>query len=262
MRKSFIILAASAALASSANATVLFDSGGFESYTPGSLIGQNGFVLDGGTASQWQVQSAVAIGSKAVAVNGATTSWAFPSLNYTPAANELVSCAASIAGSDPAASAADAFGYLLDIYGSSGGRIARVGLGNYQNTLVVIATTRYNTTTSTFDYTGTLGNWIVSSALNANTFYDLEARLNFQTKTYDLYSGNTLVLGNLPWGSTSATPTDTGILDADLQLSGGAGSLTTGYFDNYIVQTMQIPEPASLSLLACAAPLFLRRRKA
>lgn len=260
MHKSRLVYAvATCALAMSAQATVLFDSGGFESYTLGNLTGQNGWTST--SASAWQVQTTLALGTKAVQGSGGTSSWAWPAVNYTPGLNEVVSVYNDFAASDPALTATDNTGFYIDVYDLTGSlRVTRFGLSTSSNLIRVAVTAPFNTTTGQFDPAGSLFNVTLTNALLADTFYNLEARLNFTTKTLDLYTGGNLFVANIPFASPAAT----GIGDADLQVQGNASSngLNVGYFDNYLVQTIQIPEPASLGAIALSLPLFIRRRKA
>src|SRR5688572_2192924 len=113
------------AVVTTQGATTLFDSLGFEgpTYSLGALGGQNGWITDGtgvGTVQNTFVQS----GSQAVRLSGASTTWHYPDLSYTPSAGETVSISAGIAfGSS--ASATKNFGYFLDAYNFSVARIGR-----------------------------------------------------------------------------------------------------------------------------------------
>lgn len=246
-----LVAAAAAAQSASGQTVTLYDSQGFEGFTIGSLIGQSGFERSGGSDAQWQVQSAVAIGTKAVSTRGNATSWAFPVLDFTPAVGDIVVAKVDIAASDPTLSATDNFGFLMDIYELGGtARLTRVGLVYSNNTIVPVITT--------LGTTGAAGNFLLTTdVFQPNTFVSFEVQMDFAANTVDVLLNGVLVANDAPMLVNGV-----GLGDADLQASGTAAATTTGFFDNYVVQAVLIPEPSSLGLLAPAGLLLARRRRA
>jgi len=235
----------------SANAVVLFDSGGFETYTNGALSGQNGWVLDG--TANYQVQSTLALGTKAVAVaGGAGTSWIYPDVTYTPSSGELVKINASIART-----AGTSFGYSIDVYNTLTARTTRFGLTMSAGAIRPYVTSRFNGTTLQFDAASAVTNVLVGPAVSASTFVDFEAVLNYSTKKLDLKVNGTSVTGGstIPFADLTAS----NISDADFQVSTATGATDTGYLDNYRVEV--VPEPASMTALALGVAALARKRR-
>lgn len=229
----------------------LFDSLGFEAptYTLGALGGQNGWFTDGtgvGTVQNTFVQS----GSQAVRLSGASTTWHYPDLSYTPGAGEIVSISAGIAfGSS--ASATKNFGYFLDAYNFSIARIGRVGLGISGGLPAIFASTIGG---------GGPGTYVLQTGLAFDTFYSFQMDLKFATQNYDLYVNNVLISANLPFLTAASN-----LADVDLQMSATAGATDVGYFDNYsVITTVPVPEPGTLTLAALGgfALMAMRRHRA
>lgn len=261
-------------LVSSANAAVLFNSGGFEGYTLGALDGQNGWNVfpdgTGGTgntasaAGRFQVVSLGGTIGNAVrvaggSINSITSAFAWPDIGYTPAAGEQVVVEADIARSVGTTSGTTSAGYYVDIFGLTGTRVARFGLGLSTNSLLpsIQVVSRFNTTSGQFDPAGGIFNVTVANGLTANAFYSFSAVLNFQTKSWDLNVNGAPFLTALPFVDLAST----GLGDADLNVSSLAGRTDAGFYDNYKVYTV-IPEPSALGLLAPAGLMMARRRRA
>lgn len=238
-----------ASLAPAFGAT-LFDSNGFESpsYSLGSLTGQQGWNTDGTGLATVQ-NSIFQSGSQAVALSGTASEWHYPSLNYTPAAGELVSISTGIYRGSSAATAKN-FGFFLDAYNSSVLRVARVGLA-YNAGSIVLAATMGGATPGTYI--------ITTPTLSFNTWYDLKMDMNYTTQTFDVYLNNVLYGSSLPFFTAS-----TDLADVDLMMSYTTGATDVGYFDNYKVTTVAVPEPGSMSIAALGglALLAVRNRSA
>jgi len=236
-----ITTAAVTLAASSTFGATLFDSQGFEAptYNLGNLVGQNGWVVDpAANSGVAQVQNTVfKTGSQAVRMSGGSTTWAWPDLGYTPAAGEFVRVSFDVQRSS--FGAANNFGYFVDIYDTTGARIARSGL------------TRTGTSTAPGSVQAlatiggaTPGSFLIGSPLLNNTWYSFAVDLNFTADTYDVRIDGSLISAGLPFVVAA-----NGVGDADLQLSGATGATDSGYFDNYMVEALVIPEPTAMSLV-------------
>ena len=98
------------------------------------------------------------------------------------------------------------------------------------------------------------------------TYVDYELLLNFTTKTYSVYtSPNGLGSYTLRGGGAFVTLTATSFTDADIasfSLAGTDPFSGAADFDYYKVETLTIPEPATVGVLTAAFGLLtVRRRK-
>lgn len=252
----FLVLVLPLAFAVSASATVLFDAGGFESYTDGSIVGQNGWVTDSASPSFNIVSGAGVGGSKGLRASGTTTNWAWPTINYTPTATEYVRVQADISrtlsGSTPS------FAYAIDIYNPTAARTFRFGLTASAGTIRPFVTSRFNTGTGQFDAASAISTVLVGAAVPADTFVSFDARLDYVLKRVDLFVNGVSVTGGFTIPFTDLTAT--GIGDADFQTSTNANATDSGVLDNYRVTA--VPEPASMAVLGMGLAAFRRRRKA
>jgi hypothetical protein len=241
-------ISAIALIAGSLRGATLFDSVGFESptYTLGSLDSQNGWIADG-TGQATVQNSVVENGSQAVRLSGATTTWHFPDLSYTPASGEIVRVTSGIRfGSST--NGVKNFGYFLDAYNFSTARIGRVGLGISGGSPAIFATTIGGSGAGTY---------VLATGLSYDTFYDFQMDLKFATQKFDLYVNNVLIGADLPFLTASVN-----VADVDLQMSSTAGATDVGCFDNYKVLTI-VPEPGVFSLAALGGlTLTVARRRA
>ncbi|RYG40496.1 PEP-CTERM sorting domain-containing protein [bacterium] len=269
------VSAGTALLSALAPAATLFDAGGFEGYTTGSLIGQNTFQFATGTTGavgNYTVVNQVSstgVSNNYIAASGTGTSYAFPDLasgaaSFTPAAGELISVSADIARNVGTTGALSTASYAMDVF-STTARITRFGLTRNAttNAIGVFVTAPFNTTTGQFQAGQPLFNVTVSAALTANTFYNLESRLNYTTQSMDLYNNGTLFVGNIPFATaaTGGAGTQTDFSDADFSIVTGTGN-DTGFFDNYKVSTIAaVPEPATMAALGLGTAALLRRRR-
>lgn len=233
----------------STKAATLFDSGGFEGpgYVVGPLPGQQGWTTFGtgvGAVQNTVVQS----GSQAVSLTGNSPSgyWNWPSINYTPGSGEIVRTTAGLLRGSSATTTKN-FGYFFDAYGSTD-EIGRIGIANNAGTLVAVATTVIG---------GTPNNYIFATGLSYDTWYNLQMDIKVSSQTFDFYINGTLLGANLPFLTAQSDVTD-----IDLQLQGTTGATDVGYFDNYKVATLTVPEPTAFAFVGMGAvALFLRRRK-
>lgn len=152
----------------------------------------------------------------------------------------------------------------IDVF-SSTSRVIRYGLSrDATNAIGVFVTAPFNTVTREFEAGQPVFNVTISTALVASTFYNLEARMNYSTKTFDLYNNNNLFEQGIPFIDPNATD----LADADLYVASAAGATDTGFFDNYRVNTIAatVPESNTLALLAfgavpVAGAVIARRRR-
>jgi hypothetical protein len=248
------------ALTLSANAATLYDAGGFEGYTLGDVTGQNGWLLDTASTTQYTVSSLLpATGTKALRADGGATNWAFPDLSYTPTSAEVVRIQADIARNLGTTSS---FGYSIDVYNAAVARTFRFGLVNNAGVIQPFVTSRFNTTTSLFDETAAVTNVLVGGAVPADTFVSFDAFFDYNTKRVNLLVNGTSVTGgfDIPFVTLAATD----MADADFQVSSVAGADDRGFLDNYLVTTVAIPEPSGVALLGLGglgALGVLRRRR-
>lgn len=239
-----------------------YTAGGFEGFTVGALNGQNNWTVDV-TPTRYTVGAANGVGGTkgvtAVGGSGATADWSYPGVDaaYTPGANQLVSINADIARSVGSAAASSSFGYFVDVYNSATVRTFRFGLGlnSTTNKPVVVVTTKWSSALG-FNPTAPTANVIITTDLVAGTFYNLEARANYTAKTFDLYSNNTLIQGNMPFASLVAAD----FSDADLMVSTNTTLADSGSWDNYAINVISVPEPTTLAGLAGLSLFGARRR--
>jgi hypothetical protein len=237
-----------ALVAGSVQGATLFDSFGFESptYTLGGLAGQNGWTSLGAGVGAVQ-NSVVQSGSQAVSITGNSANgyWDWQSINYTPSPGEVVSATSGLRRGS-SITAIKNFGYFLDAYGSAD-EIGRIGIAENAGTLVAVATTVVG---------GTPGNYIFASGLSYDTWYNLQMDINVGSQTFNFSINGTLVGSNLPFLTAESDVTD-----VDLQLQGRAGATDVGYFDNYKITTVAVPEPAAVSLAVFGGLTLLAVRR-
>lgn len=235
-----VLCCAFVSAASASAQTVLFDSNGFESYNLGALKGQNGWQVDG--TGNYVVANGVGVGgSRGVSVGGGVTDWAYPNLNFTPTAGQIIVVEADLArtlsGTTPS------FAYGIDFYTPEFLRITRFGLVADSGVIRPF-------------YTGSGGTiFIGPSSVSANSFQSFRAELNFATDTMNLFINGTNAASNVALLLNATT-----LLDADFQVSSNAAATDSGFLDNYRVTA--VPEPTTLVLSLAAIPsLFWFRRR-
>lgn len=236
----------------------LFDSFGFESpaYDLGALAGQNGWRHYGNGAATVQ-NSVVESGDRALALSahsivgfGAYTSW-----GYIPDSAQIVRVTFGLRPGSPMASTND-FGFFFDASStSSHAWIGGIGIVKSNDVLYGVASTGYG---------DRIGDYFVASGLSPNTWYDLQMDIKVTSQAFDFYINGTLVGGNLPFKNPSTNITS-GLLSVQSVGSGFVNSdspdFGLGYFDNYKVVAITVPEPGAISLavLAGMALLFVAR---
>jgi hypothetical protein len=259
-----------------AQAVVLYDSGGFEaaagfSTGPGGggafLAGQTG----GTPSSQW-VQAFTGAGNAPLAavypypgavapnfqrvqvqdntVPAANAGYFNPNLAgtpFTPAANQGI----AITWTMRLNSAAFANPFFGIVAFSGANEVAQFGINGSTGALV-----------------GNNGTTFPGFTAAINAFVDYELLLNYTTKVYSVYtSPNGSGTYTLRGTGAFLTPTATNFTDADIA-SFGLGNATDPFsgsadFDSYKVETVAVPEPATISVLTAAFGLLsVRRRKA
>lgn len=235
-------IAAAALAASSGFAAVLFDSYGFEApqYSLGSLTGQNGWVRDGTGVATVQ-NTVVQSGAQAVSLTGNTTEWHWPDLGYNATPGEFVRASAGILrGSSPEAT--KNFGFFLDAYNASVQRVARVGLGVSAGAPALVVTALVD---------GTAGNYLIETGLSWDTWYDVQMDLKFDTQSFDVYLNGVLKASDLSFLVAANS-----LGDVDLMKSFTTGATDIGYFDNYKVEALLVPEPTAGALLLLGLACF------
>jgi hypothetical protein len=273
MRSSLLIAAAVLVLAPAATAqTVLFDSNGFEPtgptpYTPGNLIGQNGWDLFANTApAPYTVQSTtVAAGAQAVQLGGGTgdATWAFPpvlggGLGHTPLPGTFVRVQADLAKNAVVPpNGGSIFG--IDVYTTTLQRVTLFGLSDDGTDVLPFVFAPFNTTTGQFDPTQPPAGVFFNIPIPANTFVSFDTELNYTTKTFRLFLDGQDLGFNIPFVTAAAT----NIGEADVAVFTVAGLTDVGFLDNYRVSavTVPVPEPAALGLVVGLAGLALVARR-
>lgn len=241
----------------------IYSAGGFESYADGNLIGQNTWAKDNGAgvAVNYTVGAATgAGGTKGVTVSGIGTEFAYPTYTAaTPTAGQGVSVNIDLARTVAATAATSSARYGVDVYTTTFSRVTQFGLTRNAttNALGLYVVAPFNTVTGQFQAGQPVFVVTISGALAANTYFNIEGRMNYDTKTVDIYSGNTLFLGNIPF----ATATAANFGEADLTVATGTG-LDQGLFDNLTVTGIAVPEPTTLGALAGIGAIVARRRRA
>ncbi len=227
-----VLLSILFAVSSAKAQTVLFDSNGFESYNLGALKGQNGWQVDGNV--NYAVADGVGFGgSRGVTVGGGVTDWAYPTLNFTPTANQIIVVEADLART--LSGATPSFAYAIDFYTPEFTRITRFGLVADSGVIRPF-------------YSGLAGTiFIGPSSVSANSFQSFRAELNFSTDTMNLFLNGTNAANNVALLLNATT-----LLDADFQVSSNAAATDTGFLDNYRVTA--VPEPTTLLLSLTAIP--------
>lgn len=235
---------------------VLFDSGGFEpgvGYVVGNLNGQNGWSVVN-PPGQFSVQNTlVQSGTQAVIAHDGQTNWIFPTINYTPLPTELIRLQAGLARTLGPAN--NSFAYDIDVYNTLSMRTTRFGLTFSGSAIVPFVTSRY--LSGSFNPAGPVTNVIVGGPFQASTFVSFDARLNYVTKSYRLLINNVDIGSDIPFADLTAAD----LAHADWHVESTLGGADDGYLDNYVVSTMAVPEPTSLTLLGLFGVAFGLGRK-
>ncbi len=254
MKKTFIFAIIIAA-AVQANAVVIFDSGGYDSYALGNLVGQNGYGQDG--VNSYNVVSGIGVGgTNAVEVNGGAggTDWAYPAMPFTPGSGQIVSIKADISRT---VSTTASFGYFIDVYSQAGSRTLRFGLGTTGGFIRPLVTSRWSAALG-FNPTAPVANVLLGTTnFAADQYVNFEALMDYSIKRVDLKINGVSVTGGYTIPFADLTAANLG--DADLMVSTASAAADRGRFDNLKVET--VPEPASMTAIAMGALALLRKRK-
>lgn len=252
----------------------IYDAGGFESYANGNLVGQNGWGSFPSplTTGTFTVGATSGVGgTKGVTLHNTTTtgtsSYAFPTAPYAPAAGEGISVNADLGRTFTSSSTTSSNFYGVEVFDNDTGDVTSgVGLTRAATptpvSVGVFVIAPFNTATSQFQAGAPLFAVTIASGLSQSTYYNLEQRIDYGSKTYAIYSNGSLILGSIPFGSTAAgsTPSST-FSDADLYIGTGKSG-DNGFADNYSVKVIATPEPMTLGAISLGGLMLGRRRKA
>jgi hypothetical protein len=217
-----------------AAADVIVDSNGFESYNPGVLQGQQGWLMSGGGGSSATVQSAVVLaGSKAVQVQrgaaaNADSRWAVPVTGYPTGRYVAISWDMRVA---PTGAAQGVFGPFLGVEAYDA--TPTIGL---LGSLGVDATTG----DILFQSSAAGGAFVeTGSQASFNTWNNYGILLDFSAHQYSVFANNAL-LGSSSFIDHSPSQPLNDFTDADLAaLAAGPGASAlqggTSFFDNFVV---------------------------
>lgn len=261
MRRIVLILTLVWACPGNAPAAVVYDSGGFESFANGQLVGQTGgnplqtwadFVPNEGL--KYMVQSGKTNGgNRAVSVTSTSSvpSYVAPPVNYTPAANEVVVIEVDIARTIATQQfLPSSYSYALEAYDFTGVAAVRFGLRvNLTGDGIEAFVSRAGT-----PGVGTEDRINVNVA--QNQWVSFRAELNYATDRFRLLVDGNEVAADLGFITAAAN-----LADADLNHNTTIGSTDTGYFDNYRVSTMSVPEPGSFGWCTLIGGGWLYRRR-
>lgn len=258
------------ALSQLCSGAVVFDSGGFEAYTPNTtLVNQTGggtlpwSDFNAPTGNRFTVQSAITNGGdRAVSVSASDEVAAFvaPAVNFTPSVGESVIIEVDIARTialipiQPSSN-----GFNVDVYNPGGGRILGFGLQvNATNNGVEAFVTRGDGSLFGVSEVLSLAVAEVNAATKRTEFISFRAELNFDADTFTLLASG--INGTVDTGVLQFVNDSTTLGDADLQHDSVVNAQDVGYFDNYSIST--VPEPGAMSMgcFVLAGMLFRRRR--
>lgn len=266
--KKLIAIFCTVAVASSALATTLPFSTGFEAaegYTNGTQLATNAnWTGDGQDTGGWQVTnstvggSAAAAGTQWVLTSGATATTSKFQWTVTPVTD--FSTQSIIEGSADVKLVSPTSGTInrtmiagIQMYDAAVTSIAQLYLIHDAQNLLGGGANKLYVELDFGDDTGVAYDLGVTNGLN--TYYNLALSVDFATDTVTGY------VDGIALPDTGSTGGASDFHDFDLFLSStttAAGTRGRAGFDNYMVR--QVPEPASLGLLALGA-LFVGRRR-
>lgn len=223
----------------SANAQVLL-SENFESFTPGNLDTQNGWITLTGAGSAYNVVNGAGLGaSKGVVFTEGSAGGNFAWKDLIPAYDSVVSSNKIVRART------DIFvGATTGVLGRGGLR-AYTGLGG-----TLVAGGYFRSDGNLYNGAGTVV--LGSNTAWMNTWVSLEVRMNYNTATY------TVLVNGVQAGAAQAL-VGTTLEDVDFYNSNSVGAADIAY-DNMKIEA--VPEPGSILALGLGAVALLRRRKA
>ncbi len=266
MRHALLILTLLLATAETSPAAIIFDSGGFEApaYSLGQLVGQSTTAppsaqwtdLLSPTGNTFMVQNTKTNGgSQAVSVSSTSqqSTYVAPLVNYTPIANELVVIEVDIARTiSSQAFLPSSYSYAVEAYDQAGFSSIRFGLrANLTNNGIEAFVARQ-------DPAGAGIEELLDVQVAQNQWVRFRAELNYQTDSFRL-----LVDGIERVASLGFITAATNLGDVDLNHNTTVGAVDVGYFDNYRISTVAVPEPGLLawSTLLCVSCAMSRRKR-
>lgn len=261
--RTFLALLSLCAVSSTSFAdTVLYDSNGFESPTfnaGSSPVGQdpsNPWQAFGGSPGAFTVDNTFAAsGSQSIRANGGGEndgSFVWPNIGYTPGANELIRIEVDMARTLSTNVADSSPVFAIDIYDDVFNRTSRFGL--QQNNGEIRA---FITAPSSTNPTGNAPVF-VGSPIASGKFTHFDFYMNYTSKTVSLALDGV----NVASGVAFRTPTSAFLDSAELQVGTFNGlSNDHGYFDNYRVSVVAVPEPASMAVMVIGFGTALIRKR-
>jgi hypothetical protein len=225
-------------------ANVLNDANGFEApaFSPGALAGQNGWT-NAGADGAFNVESTYAAsGAQAVQANSGNSSvaYAFPIVEYTPAADEQVELDVDIART--ASSTTDYTQnspvYAVDVFNEDFDRTTRFGLYSDITDTVDPGAIKAFVSIPVPTSVNVTGNMVLplGNVVSADQFVHFKAVLDYTAQTV------TLTVDGTTYGAFSFVNPSSTLVTAALQVGSFPQSTDTGYFDNYKVNVLS---PAS-----------------
>ncbi|OQB92480.1 MAG: hypothetical protein BWX84_00961 [Verrucomicrobia bacterium ADurb.Bin118] len=141
------------------------------------------------------------------------------------------------------------YGFFLDAYNLDLDRIGRAGLGVSGGNPALYVTYK--------DDSFGVADYVLETGLSWDTWYTLQIDFWFNKQTFDVYLDDILISDNLAFVTSANDLSD---IDLTKQYTGGATDI--GYFDNYKVEALPVPEPSAISLaLLGLAGVALRLRR-
>ena len=229
------------AVAGSAQAQILAQSGfeASEGYALGNIVGQNGWLTDGGGTAGTVSTDRAYTGTRSLKVDTAPllSAWYFPLVSYdgNTAANKTVR-----------------FNWAM--YITQGSNSTRWGMDIYDTAVARITSLDAVLTGGSYVMNYWNGTAYVASSttIATNAWNTFQIDVNFATSTATFYVNNTVLASGISVSGSKL------LSDADLRV--GGANFDLGYFDDYKVEA--IPTPGAIALLGLGGLVAGRRRRA